>query len=65
MLYETLGGERPDTYDFRRYECFMRKLDGERRAELSAAAVSSAKSLANGDAPTADGNVLHANCHQG
>lgn len=64
-LYESLGGERPDTaYDPRRYERFMRGLDAERRAALSAAALSSAKGAAGGGgAPLADGNTLHADCH--
>ena len=39
MLYETLGGLRPEPYDAARAAAHMRKLDAERHAELSAAAL--------------------------
>ena len=39
VLYETLGGLRPEPYDYARCAAHMRKLDAERRAELSAAAL--------------------------
>ena len=52
LLYKSLGGMRPDdSFEFQRMENLMRSLDGERKAELSAAA------LLNTKAAKADGDV--------
>jgi hypothetical protein len=43
LLYKSLGGTKPEAFDFHVLDMHMRGLDVERRAELSAAALLNTK----------------------
>lgn len=43
LLYESLGGSKPEKFEFAHLDQHMRAMDAERRAELSAASLLIAK----------------------
>ncbi len=43
LLYESLGGSKPEKFEFAHLDQHMRAMDAERRAELSAASLLTAK----------------------
>lgn len=59
LLYASLGGSKPEKFEFMHLDQLMRSIDAERRAELSAASLLTAKaSHADGDSPLLDAKPL-------
>ncbi len=60
LLYESLGGSRPEKFEFMQLDQLMRSIDAERRAELSAASLLTAKAAhADGGEPLLDAKPLN------
>jgi hypothetical protein len=59
ILYQSLGGSKPEKFEFAHADQHMRAIDAERRAELSAASLLTAKAAhANADEPLLDAKPL-------
>ena len=60
LLYESLGGTKPEKFEFTHLDQLMRSIDAERRAELSAASLLTAKAAhADGGEPLLDAKPLN------
>ncbi|BDA47640.1 phosphatidylinositol transfer protein 3 [Coccomyxa sp. Obi] len=60
LLYESLGGSKPEKFEFMPLDKLMRAIDSERRAELSAASLLTAKAVhADGGSPLLNAKPLN------